>query len=1023
MSITVAMRTEISQLYVSLFGRAPDGEGLGFWVSSYSKGNSLANIAQSMYDTAPARAYYPLFATPSEIVTTFYTNVLGRAPDAEGLAFWVKEYSAAATQGAFFSKLISNVVNYNGTDAAGVTSKSLFANKVAVAQYYGEQNGTVAGATAALTGVTSVAASVDTAKAAILNTTGSGQTFTLTASTTSPDDFTGSALADVFNASLGRLQSDDALNGAGGNDVLNASLGATVTTVIASIETVNITATSAASLDGANITGATNVNVSGGNTLTYLAQDGEAFSVDGASTGLTVTRSATDTTTDAITVSLKNGKAGSVSLGDAGIGADYETVNLVIAGAGSATITEADGGGNQTDDGWAESTDKIVVTGSGDYTLNIADALLGGNGITANAVASVIDASGHTGTLTVNLGITETAHVDVSKFTGVDIIQIETDDTGDIVANSLKAVASGTIVHLTGVEAADNTLLLTPNGSATTDAVTLRVGSATAGTSLTLANVVTDGFETLTIESAGTSSSSSTVKNVINGLDGLSTDTKLILSGSTALDINAVEATFTNITVTNTAGADVAIDTGGAVSFTGGAGKDRFEFDTVADLTTADTVVGGDERDTLAFSAVPSLVSAAQLARVTGFEAVEFVATNIVAGNFTLDISANTGMDTVIFTGELTTDSAKQITIKANSGLRVEMGGHTATGGDNDDLIVSIVNAANAGTNDTVTLALANIGADDAHAGLHIDNVENFVIELAGDASHIWTIADVDGAQLSTITVKSTNTTAKTASDALVVTAVETTMATLLDATAMTGALTFQDESAFSALGATLKGGSGVDTLNGGVGADVIQGNAGNDVLNGAAGNDNIDGGAGADNINGDANADVMTGGTGADVFVIDKTESTEAAMDSITDFKAIAADQDFDTLDLTNITLQGDVTIGNAVDVKAGTADTDTDVKAYITTGIMKLTGAEAANVNTLAEWFDVAEIMLNAGAGADAVALLAFEFNGDTYLVGETYTHIGTISATDQAVKLVGVTGITGLSTTEAANVIHLT
>jgi hypothetical protein len=28
MAITVAMRTQVSQLYVSLFGRAPDGEGL-----------------------------------------------------------------------------------------------------------------------------------------------------------------------------------------------------------------------------------------------------------------------------------------------------------------------------------------------------------------------------------------------------------------------------------------------------------------------------------------------------------------------------------------------------------------------------------------------------------------------------------------------------------------------------------------------------------------------------------------------------------------------------------------------------------------------------------------------------------------------------------------------------------------------------------------------------------------------------------------------------------------------------------
>jgi len=263
MAITVAMRTEISQLYVSLFGRAPDGEGLGFWVNSYDKGNTLASIAQSMYDTAPARAYYPLFATPSEIVTTFYTNVLGRAPDAEGLAFWVKEYGASATQGAFFSKLISNVVNYNGTDAAGVTSKSLFANKVAVAQYYGEQNGNVAGATAALNGVTAVAATVDTAKAAIVNSVVSGQTFTLT---TSLDNIQGTAGNDLTTAVIGTgatMNAGDSLAFGAGTDTLRISYGSDVAVnaplaaaVISGVETISLINPGVGN-DSVNLTGVT----------------------------------------------------------------------------------------------------------------------------------------------------------------------------------------------------------------------------------------------------------------------------------------------------------------------------------------------------------------------------------------------------------------------------------------------------------------------------------------------------------------------------------------------------------------------------------------------------------------------------------------------------------------------------------------------------------------------------------------------------------------------------------------------
>src|SRR5689334_4037443 len=140
MAITVAMRTEISQLYVALFGRAPDAEGLGFWVGLRDSGQSLTQIANSMYNTTPARAYYPLFLTNQEIVASFYVNVLGRTADAEGLAFWTAKLNAAgATPGSVITQMINVVANYvalGGTNPAGLTSAALFNNKVEVAQYY-----------------------------------------------------------------------------------------------------------------------------------------------------------------------------------------------------------------------------------------------------------------------------------------------------------------------------------------------------------------------------------------------------------------------------------------------------------------------------------------------------------------------------------------------------------------------------------------------------------------------------------------------------------------------------------------------------------------------------------------------------------------------------------------------------------------------------------------------------------------------------------------------------------------------
>ena len=145
MAITVEMRTQVAQLYTALFGRAPDVEGLGFWTGLRSDGKSLVEVANTMYDTAPARAYYPSFLANSEIVASFYLNVLD---------------AAGATPGSVIVQMIANVATYTGTDPAGLLSQQLFNNKVTVAQHYAESGGDVAGATAILASITADPATV-----------------------------------------------------------------------------------------------------------------------------------------------------------------------------------------------------------------------------------------------------------------------------------------------------------------------------------------------------------------------------------------------------------------------------------------------------------------------------------------------------------------------------------------------------------------------------------------------------------------------------------------------------------------------------------------------------------------------------------------------------------------------------------------------------------------------------------------------------------------------------------------------
>ena len=278
MAITTQMRTEISQLYVALFGRAPDGEGLGFWVNLRDQGRSLVDIANTMYATTPARTYFPTFLTNQEIIGAFYTNVLGRTADSEGLAFWTAKLNApGATPGSVIAEMINVVANYTGTNQDGKDSQALFNNRVQVAQYYAEKNGTVSGAIAVLNGVSKDVATVASVKTAIDNGTvggvNQGQNYVLTVNQDAGAAFTGTTGNDVFLAGaaqdgngnlINTLQSVDVLDGGGGIDALQVTLSQPmeVAPTVKNIETINARFTNAnAALNLANAVAVTSVVV------------------------------------------------------------------------------------------------------------------------------------------------------------------------------------------------------------------------------------------------------------------------------------------------------------------------------------------------------------------------------------------------------------------------------------------------------------------------------------------------------------------------------------------------------------------------------------------------------------------------------------------------------------------------------------------------------------------------------------------------------------------------------------------
>jgi hypothetical protein len=844
-----------------------------------------------------------------------------------------------------------------------------------------------------------------------------GQSFTLTNSTTA-DDFVGGAGDDTFNAATsGRLQDDDLLNGGDGTDTLNAVLNSATAHDGASIqnfEVLNFTLQGASTMNGATISGTPTVNVDGGFALTYGAEAGETFTLSGKSTGLTVVKSADATSGDVITIELTSGALGTVTIGNEGT-MEYETINIVANGAASATLADA-GTADLTD-----SDETLVITGSEDLALTIAAAALG-QATTDAATKATINAADHTGELTLDLGVSVDAtasYNDLSTVSGVDVVRVGTGGvSGATTANKLtqiKGLDGVETVHIDIFgDATDDVTLALKTATGSDDSLNILLDSKTNDTAIDGGDITVTGIENVTITSGGQESATATanVANVIDLASTATTASTLTIAGDRKLTVDSVDNQFTTVNVTNTAGSDLTIAAGGILDFNGGSAADRLELDLLTDLTSLDSLAGGEGKDTLAFSQVVGTdFSNAQIATFSGFEVLEYVGTHTISGAAaTVDLTKLEGINELKLVGELTTNNTGTLTatVKGDSGMKVVMGGHTSTGGNAGFLALDVKNSANAGTNDTVTVALTDIGSADAHAGFAADNVENVTVEMAGGATAAtYTLADIDGAQVTSLTIASTNTDltatgAVAASDGLTLTTVESTMLTSVDASAMTGALNLNGISGkLSASGATLKGGSGADFLTGGSGADTItlgagadeviggdgndaiDGGAGADEIVGGAGNDTIDGGAGDDQIMGGAGTDTLTGGTGADVFMYTTSGVvTEGAGTNATNVPV-------------TYTLTGDFVAGEVITIDDNTTNALVDATYTVQAGdtVTLIAAGLAAAYNT-------------ADSSSDATSSAGVLTVGGTVLAGISASVTTTGALTDSGVAVSGTT-----------------
>lgn len=588
----VTTQQKVAALYTAIFNRAPDQAGLNFWTAQINAGTSFASIAAGF-------AQHEVFTTGigaldnAGYVSALYTNILGSAGDTAGIAYWTARLAAGESKAAIVAEFVNGSLTIDipallasggisAADAAAATIRQqTLTNKADVGIYFANTLGAASNlnpatvstskagleadpiykaSQAAIAGVDSTAASVQTAKDAIAVAAGSanpaeallGHTFTLTAGA---DTIVGGAANDVINAltvdatgaTKSTLTAFDSIDGGAGNDTLNIftetggifGSGAVNTTfpanvTVKNVETINYNnAGNGVIIKASNFVGATAINQIGtgsAGAVTELAAGTVAGFNGTASGSLNVTAADTAATAALALTNVAEGLTVNVKAGAAGV------LNSV-----TITGTVADTNNN----GVVENT-RVNVTAGKDVESVAVNTAVATTLFVINSgkAVSTVDASASTGSITY---VAAGTVANVKTGAGKDTVTLATaldattkaasvatgagDDVLNVTAAAAAAVTGGTTVSVDAGEgkdtinltigantaydvkagAGDDTVRLVSgtvkttdkiDGGAGTDTVSLATAAALVADDYIVFNKVLTNFETLKLTSA-----------------------------------------------------------------------------------------------------------------------------------------------------------------------------------------------------------------------------------------------------------------------------------------------------------------------------------------------------------------------------------------------------------------------------------------------------------------------------------------------------------------------------------------
>lgn len=112
------------RIYEAVLGRAPDLEGLGYWINDMDNGVSLTTIAKGFIASPEFQGKYGANPSYETYLNLLYNNILDRDPDSEGMNYWLTNMQngidSPAAVLASFSEGYENIANVAPDIANGI---------------------------------------------------------------------------------------------------------------------------------------------------------------------------------------------------------------------------------------------------------------------------------------------------------------------------------------------------------------------------------------------------------------------------------------------------------------------------------------------------------------------------------------------------------------------------------------------------------------------------------------------------------------------------------------------------------------------------------------------------------------------------------------------------------------------------------------------------------------------------------------------------------------------------------------